>query len=162
MAQANTNDGQSMLAFNDLFIGPATHTSARYCLNFKNKSENQSSSGIIVSTGAGSTGWLSSVVNMSNGVFSTFQPTKSKVKLQMKWDEEKLIYIVREPFLSKHSQANLTAGVITSSNALKIESQMPFNGVIFSDDIEADYLQFNSGCKVEITLAARKAMIVQP
>lgn len=162
MAQASTNDGQSMLAFNDLFIGPSTHTSARYCLNFKNKSESQSSSGIIVSTGAGSTGWLSSVVNMSNGVFSTFQPTKAKVKLQMKWDEEKLIYIVREPFLSKHSQVSLTAGVITSSSSLKIESQMPFNGVIFSDGIEGDYLQFNSGCKVEITLAARKAVIVQP
>jgi NAD kinase len=163
MAQAKTNDGQTMLAFNDLFIGPSTHTSARYCLNFRNKSENQSSSGIIVSTGAGSTGWLSSVVNMSNGVFTTFQATtNTKVALKMKWNDNKLIYIVREPFLSKHSQINLTAGVITASNSLKIDSQMPFNGVIFSDGIEADYLQFNSGCQVEITVADNKAMIVQP
>ena len=101
MALAKTNDGQSMLAFNDLFIGPSTHTSARYCLNFRNKSENQSSSGIIVSTGAGSTGWLSSVVNMSNGVFTTFQSTNTKVALKMKWDDEKLVYVVREPFLSQ-------------------------------------------------------------
>lgn len=162
MALAKTNDGQSMLAFNDLFIGPSSHTSARYCLNFQNLSENQSSSGIIVSTGAGSTGWLSSVMNMSNGVFSTFQFTKAKVTLKMKWDDEKLVYVVREPFLSKHSQVNLTAGVITSSSILKIESQMPFNGVIFSDGIEADYLQFNSGCQAEISLAGKKAMIVQP
>lgn len=162
MAQAITNDGQSILAFNDLFIGPSTHTSARYSLSFGDKSESQSSSGIIVSTGAGSTGWLSSVMNMSNGVFSVFQPTNARVALKMKWDDNRLIYVVREPFQSKHSQINLTAGVITPRHSLKVESQMPFNGVIFSDGIEADYLQFNSGCQVEITLAAKKATIVQP
>lgn len=162
MAQATTNDGQSLLAFNDLFIGPSTHASARYSLSFNNRSENQSSSGVIVSTGAGSTGWLSSVMNMSNGVFSIFQPTSAKVAMKMKWDDDKLVYVVREPFLSKHSQINLTAGVITPSHKLEIESQMPRNGVIFSDGIEADYIQFNSGCKVEIALAAKKAVIVQP
>lgn len=162
MALASTNDGQSLLAFNDLFIGPATHTSARYSISFKDKSENQSSSGIIVSTGAGSTGWLSSVMNMSNGVFSTFQSHKTKVTLKMEWDDDRLVYVVREPFLSKHSQITLTAGIISSSNSLNIESQMPFNGVIFSDGIESDYLQFNSGCQVHITLAEKKAIIVQP
>ena len=82
--------------------------------------------------------------------------------MKLKWDDDRLVYVVREPFQSKHSQINLTAGVITSSSTLKIESQMPFNGVIFSDGIEADYLKFNSGCQVEITLAASKAVIVQP
>ena len=80
----------------------------------------------------------------------------------MKWDEDKLIYVVREPFLSNHSQINLTAGTITATDSLKVESQMPFNGVIFSDGIEADFLQFNSGCQVEISLANKKAIIVQP
>lgn len=161
MAQAKTNDGQSLLAFNDLFIGPATHTSARYSLRYQNKVENQSSSGIIVSTGAGSTGWLSSIMNMTNGVFSTFQAQKSKVKFSMKWDDDRLVYVVREPFLSKHSQISLSAGIITATSPLRIESQMPFNGVIFSDGIESDFLQFNAGCQVEITLAEKKALMVQ-
>ncbi|MGH2524329.1 MAG: sugar kinase, partial [Anaerolineales bacterium] len=65
MAQAALNDGQSLYAFNDLFIGPRTHVSARYRIEFAGRVENQSSSGIIVSTGAGSTGWLQSIVTGS-------------------------------------------------------------------------------------------------
>jgi NAD kinase len=44
---------QSLLAFNDLFVGRKTHISARYHLTHGRRSENQSSSGIIVSTGGG-------------------------------------------------------------------------------------------------------------
>src|SRR6266571_5474633 len=68
MAEAKLTDGQSLLAFNDLFIGPKTHVSARYRIVWSGKSEPQSSSGVLVSTGAGSTGWLSSVFNMTRGV----------------------------------------------------------------------------------------------
>lgn len=61
-AQAKTNDGQSLLAVNDLFIGPKSHTSARYILQWGDSQEVQSSSGIIVSTGLGSTGWFQSIL----------------------------------------------------------------------------------------------------
>lgn len=61
-AQATTNDGQSLLAVNDLFIGPKSHTSARYILQWNGTEEVQSSSGIIVSTGLGSTGWFQSIL----------------------------------------------------------------------------------------------------
>jgi len=55
MARARLNDGQELLALNDLFIGRRTHVSARYALRVGDYVEDQSSSGIIVSTGAGST-----------------------------------------------------------------------------------------------------------
>jgi NAD kinase len=161
MAQAKTSDGQSLLAFNDLFIGPASHTSARYKITYGTLSESQSSSGLIVSTGAGSTGWLSSVVNMSNGVHSVFQKNSTDIQLKMKWEEDRLAFVVREPFLSKHSAISLTAGFITPQIPLILESNMPFNGVIFSDGIESDYLQFNSGCTVAIGIANQKANIVE-
>jgi NAD kinase len=61
LAQATLADGQTLLGFNDLFIGARSHVSARYRLQIGQASENQSSSGIIVATGAGSTGWLRSV-----------------------------------------------------------------------------------------------------
>lgn len=67
-AQAVTNDGQKMLAVNDLFIGPKSHTSARYILSHGGQAEAQSSSGVIVSTGLGSTGWLQSVLAGALGV----------------------------------------------------------------------------------------------
>ncbi len=160
MAEAKMNDGQTLLAFNDFFIGPSSHTSARYRITYRNKSENQSSSGIIISTGAGSTGWLSSLINMANGIVSTFDQTQKELEMKMKWEDNNLFYVVREPFLSKYSQISLSAGMINNNMKLRVESFMPSNGVIFSDGIEADYLNFNSGSIVEIGVANHKAMIV--
>jgi NAD kinase len=53
MAEASLNDGQRLLAFNDLFIGRQDHVSARYQISFGTQTEKHSSSGIIVSTGRG-------------------------------------------------------------------------------------------------------------
>ncbi|MFN8672313.1 MAG: sugar kinase [Candidatus Sericytochromatia bacterium] len=160
MAEASMNDGQKLLAFNDFFIGPSSHISSRYKITFNNKSENHSSSGIIVSTGAGSTGWLSSILNMSKGILSIFSNQASNINLNLNWEEDKLVFVVREPFQSKYSQASIIAGLIADNNKLIIESFMPSSGVIFSDGIEADYLNFNSGSIVEIGIANQKAVII--
>ena len=45
---------------------------------------------------------------------------------------------------------------------LKVTSQMPTNGIIFSDGIEADYLEFNSGAELTIEVAAKKANLIMP
>ena len=71
MAAAELNDGQSLLAVNDLFIGRQTHVSARYSIKIGGREEHQSSSGIIVSTGLGSTGWLKSVIAGAKGIAGT-------------------------------------------------------------------------------------------
>jgi NAD kinase len=161
LAEARTNDGQHLLAFNDLFIGPGSHTSARYKITYGKRSEDQSSSGIIVSTGAGSTGWLSSLMNMVNGIQSTFSDVRHpEANLSMAWDSDQLAYIVREPFKSKHSGIELAAGMIRNQEKLFVESYMPSNGMIFSDGIEADFISFNAGTKVEIGTAAQKARLV--
>ncbi len=161
MAAAKLNDGQKILAFNDLFIGPSTHTSARYKITLNSETENHSSSGVIVSTGAGSTGWLSSLFNMVNGISKTFHNSYSSIPPnRMEWDATKLIFVVREPFASKYSQINLTAGIINNGAELILESQMPENGIIFSDGIETDYIKFNSGAIATITIAQEKAKLV--
>lgn len=166
MAEALLNDGQRLLAFNDLFIGPVSHTSARYKISFNGISERHSSSGIIVSTGAGSTGWLSSIFNMTNSVVQTFSQQKiytnegNYQRMELNWEDNKLVFITREPFLSKSSQISLSAGIINNENELIIESLMPDNGVIFSDGIEADCLKFNSGAIATIKIADEKAKLV--
>jgi hypothetical protein len=71
-----------------------------------------------------------------------------------------LYFSVREPFTSKMSQATLVFGKIGASQKLVLHSHMPENGVIFSDGIEADYLNFNSGAIAAIGLASRKAHLV--
>ena len=37
---------------------------------------------------------------------------------------------------------------------------MPSGGVVFSDGMEADSLQFNSGVTIEVRLAAQRAQLV--
>jgi len=159
LAEARLNDGQRMLAFNDFFIGIGSHASARYRLEVEGQSESQSSSGILVATGAGSTGWLSSVINMARGV-GAWRGNGQVDDMKMRWEDRRLAWVVREPFVSKMSGAELVAGELTEGRELVIESQMPTNGVIFSDGIEQDFLQFNSGTIVRITVSGQRANLV--
>jgi hypothetical protein len=62
LARARIQNGQELLAVNDFFIGQRTHVSARYIIKHGGLKEPQSSSGVIVSTGLGSTGWMKSVL----------------------------------------------------------------------------------------------------
>jgi NAD kinase len=158
-AEARLNDGQRLLAFNDLFIGAATHVSARYEISFNNKKEEHSSSGIIVSTQAGSTGWMSSIFNMSYGM-QEFVAHQTQAKSQIPLNTHQLLFAVREPFASRKTQTGIQAGIIDESTNLVVESFMPQNGVIFSDGIEADFLKFNSGSIATIGIAKEKAKLV--
>lgn len=163
MAEAYLNDGQRMLAFNDLFIGVRTYTSARYHITFGAQSESQSSSGIIVSTGAGSTGWLSSMFNMAAGIARLLEgQTRPLAPFRLDWEDERLAFVVREPFISKTSRADLVAGIITPETELVLESHTPENGAIFSDGVEADYVSFNSGVIARIRVAQKKTNLVVP
>lgn len=166
MAEASLNDGQSLLAFNDLFIGVRSHVSARYQIQVQERKERHSSSGIIVSTGAGSTGWLSSLFNMANGIWGAFGGAlneASQARLAqpaLDWEAERLIFVVREPFASKTSAAGIVCGVITPQAPLVLQSEMPDGGVIFSDGVEADFLAFNAGAVATIGLAKKKTCLV--
>jgi len=157
-AEARLNDGQRLLAFNDLFIGASSHVSARYKISFNNKTEEQSSSGLIISTQAGSTGWLSSIFNMAYGVAGMFDKNLKLKRPKLK--DNDLLFAVREPFQSVRTQIGITTGILKGQNNLTIESLMPSNGVIFSDGIESDFLKFNSGTIAKIGLANETATLV--
>ncbi|MBN2548980.1 MAG: hypothetical protein JXB15_07480 [Anaerolineales bacterium] len=165
MAEVRLNDGQLLLAFNDLFVGARSHVSARYTIQAAGEHEKHSSSGIIISTGAGSTGWLSSLFNMANGILETFGGLPAEHNpplppLRLDWEAERLVFIVREPFVSKTSSAKLVCGLITPENPIIIHSEMPEGGAIFSDGIESDYLPFNTGSVATIGLSQRKTRLV--
>lgn len=164
MAKATLNDGQSLYAFNDLFIGPRTHISARYRIEYAGQAEDHSSSGIIVSTGAGSTGWLQSIVTgacrVAAGVTETEITPPAPETYRLPWEADELYFTVREPFTSRTSQANIVFGKLGRRQPLVLHSYMPENGVIFSDGIERDYVNFNSGAVATIGLAERKANLI--
>jgi NAD kinase len=160
MAKAELNDGQTLYALNDLFIGHQSHVSARYHLSYKKRGEDQSSSGIIVSTGAGSTGWFRAILTGAAGITGAFSKQKDlnhiKEKYRFDWEADYLYFSVREPFISKYSSAEMVFGKIEGGEYLEIISYMPQKGVIFSDGIESDYMEFNSGSIAKIRLAEKK------
>ncbi|WPA93037.1 sugar kinase [Providencia zhijiangensis] len=156
-AQATTNDGQTLLAVNDLFIGPKSHTSARYSVKWQGQQEFQSSSGIIVSTGLGSTGWFQSIIAGAQAIAGTHSHPLSQ---GFGWDEKRLQFSVREPFRSRMTGTELVFGTIEQTSPLQLESLMPENGVIFSDGIEDDYLNFNAGCIASIGIAETQGLLI--
>jgi NAD kinase len=164
MAEARLNDGQSLLAFNDLFIGVKSHISARYLIQQGKLQEHHSSSGIIVSTGAGSTGWLSSLFNMANGMMTGFEKdakaTRKLPPFHLNWEDEKLVYVVREPFASKMSGAKMVCGYVTPNEPLLLQSEMSEGGLIFSDGVEADFLAFNAGANATVELSKKKTRLI--
>jgi NAD kinase len=183
MAKATLNNGQTLFGVNDLFIGPKTHSSARYLIRSGEASEVQSSSGVIVSTGIGSTGWLkrlltgAAAITQSAGLVLARQAgdipvahsqvegrgarrLRLNVKSEFDWDANYLFCTVREPFPTKTTDASLVFGRVTPETPLTLESRTAENGVIFSDGIEKDFLEFNSGTQALIGIAERKALLV--
>jgi NAD kinase len=161
LAQVSTNDGQTMLAFNDFFLGCKTHTSARYTVELNLQTESQSSSGLIVSTGAGSTGWMSSLFNMAERLSRSVGGGGGLTdRPSLKWEDNNLIWAVREPFISRHSSADMVGGILNGKEELVVGSQMDGNGVIFSDGIENDFIEFNSGSIAAFKVADQKANLV--
>ncbi len=162
MAQVSLNTGERLLGVNDLFIGPRSHTSARYTIHSGDRSESHSSSGVIVSTGLGSTGWLRSILAGATGITASLggAPGVGSRNPAFAWDADYLFFSVREPWPSRTSTAQITFGKVTPEQPLVLTSQMSENGVIFSDGIESDFLQFNSGTVATVSLSGRKGALV--
>ncbi len=163
MAEARLNDGQRLLAFNDFLVGRKDHVSARYTLTWRGTSERQSSSGILVSTGAGSTGWLSSTQNMAESVVRLLAPDRAQPlpRLTLGWEERRLVFVVREPFASRSTGVSLAAGIVEPGEPLVLESLMPEGGALFSDGVAFDSLAFDSGCVATIGPADQAAVLVR-
>lgn len=161
MAEATLSDGQVLRGVNDLFIGPKSHTSALYEIEFGGVKEAQSSSGLIVSTGLGSTAWLKSIVTGSMGIANAVGHGQSSGYESMPWDTDHLIFAVREPFGSRSSQTTLLYGEIEDGQLLTLRSRMPDNGVIFSDGMETDFLRFTAGMEARIGICATKGILVE-
>lgn len=158
LAEVSTNLGQTLLAVNDLFIGPKSHTSARYNLAIDSRSEEQSSSGIIVSTGMGSTGWFKSILAGASGIAG--KAVQQKLQHGFAWDSSFLYYSVREPFPSAVTSCDNVFGKVSKNKLLRLTSRMAENGVIFSDGIESDCIEFNAGTVAEIQLSLLKGCLV--
>lgn len=148
MVEARLGDAQTLRALNELFVGHRSHQSARYCVHHDGVEEYQSSSGVIVATGTGLTGWAKSILTATHN------------SADFECDEEKALFLAREPWPSNISGCSLTAGQIDSDNPLSVFSRMDEGGVIFADGIEKDFLRFDWGLEATITISDRALNMV--
>ena len=159
MAEAVLDDGQRMFGLNDIFVGKMNQISAYYTLSQGKFSEAQSSSGIVVSTGTGSTAWMDAIIAGAYGIVNP--GNQKKVDESFDRDSDYFRYFVREPFKTKTTSCNRITGYIDKNNPLNIISNMAEDGVIFSDGIITDYIIFNAGANVIIRPAETKVQLVR-
>ncbi len=151
MVEARREDGQTLLALNEIYIGHRTHQSSRYRIRFAGQEERHSSSGVIVATGTGGTGWARSI--------ST--PLKEAPALPAPSDP-RLAFFVREAWPSVATGNSVTKGLVERGQPLVLASDMPEDGVAFGDGIESDPIEFLSGHALHIGVADIALNLLKP
>jgi hypothetical protein len=149
MVEARLDGGQHLLALNEIFIGHRSHQSARYRIGWHEIEERQSSSGLIISTGTGSTGWALSIHKERQSRLALLTPNDSE-----------LAFFVREAWPSITTGTSITEGLILPGEHLEVVSEMDSGGVLFGDGIESDSVELLRGQRVIITAAERSLRIV--
>lgn len=148
MLEARIEGGPNLFALNEVFVGHRSHQSARYEITFQEKREAQSSSGIIIATGTGATGWAKSIM------------TATYKNITVPPQDRRALFFAREPWPSKTTGADLAFGIVEPGNNMSILSNMNDGGVIFADGIEEDCLEFGWGKRLTVAIAAKTLNLV--
>lgn len=151
MALAEREDGQKLLALNEVFVGHRTHQSARYTIEVGGTTERHSSSGVLCATGTGATGWTRSIC----------EQRKIEQELPLPADP-RLVWMVREPFPSVSTGVTLDFGILSPDAHLVLRSEMAEGGAIFADGIETDALEFLGGQSVAVRRAEQGLHLIVP
>ena len=148
MVQATLDDGQVLLALNEIYAGHPSHQSARYRLETPaGDLERQSSSGVLVGTGTGSTGWCRSVWGERSSDLALPEP-----------EERRLCWFVREAWPSPATGTSLTEGTLSADERLVVVAESDL--VLFGDGIESDAVPLTWGQKATIAVAARRLRLL--
>ncbi|MGY4983887.1 hypothetical protein ACWCYL_43380 [Streptomyces sp. 900105755] len=151
MVEAVADDTQRLVALNEIYLGTAGHQTARYRLGLEGDGgvvEAQASSGVLVGTGTGATGWLRSV----------WQERGARLPLPAP-SEDRLLWFVREAWPSPATGTSLVAGELTASAALTLTVESD-RLIAFGDGIETDALELTWGQTVRVGACARRLRLV--
>ncbi|GAA4544931.1 NAD(+)/NADH kinase [Streptomyces collinus] len=151
MVEAVADDTQRLVALNEIYLGAAGHQTARYRLGLEGDGgvvEAQASSGVLVGTGTGATGWLRSVWQERGGALRLPAPT-----------ENRLLWFVREAWPSPATGTSLTAGELPAPARLRltVESERL---IAFGDGMESDAVELTWGQTVEVGVCRERLRLV--
>ncbi len=150
MVAARTDDGQRLAALNEIYIGQATHQTARYTLTPPGgRAEPQASSGLIVSTGTGATGWCRSAWLERRSTLTLPAPA-----------EQRLAWFVREAWPSPATGTSCTEGDLAAGQALTLTAESD-HLVVFGDGVESDAISLSWGQSARIRLAAQTLRLLR-
>ncbi|MEU8576279.1 hypothetical protein [Streptomyces asoensis] len=149
MVEAVADDTQRLLALNEIYLGAAGHQTVRYRLGLDDDGgavEAQASSGVLVGTGTGATGWIRSVWQERGGA------AEAGLRLPRP-TEDRLVWFVREAWPSPATGTSLVAGELTAGGhlTLTVESERL---IAFGDGIESDAVELTWGQRVRVSRAA--------
>ena len=143
MVVARTDDGQELHALNELYAGHRGHQTSRYTLTLPDgRTERQASSGVLVGTGTGATGWCASVA-AERRLHGLPGPC-----------ERRLAWFVREAWPSPGTGTSLTAGGLGEGEQLVLDVRGE-DLVVFGDGMEADRLTLAWGQRLTLTAGPR-------
>jgi NAD kinase len=149
MVTASLDDGQELSGVNEVYCGHSSHQSSRYVLSTSDgQRERQSSSGVVVGTGTGATGWCGSIALAVRNPPELPKP-----------DEAALCWFVREAWSSPSTGVSAVAGRLTGYQRLQLTCESE-KLVVFADGLEADHLELSWGQRVRIGLSGRSLSLV--
>jgi hypothetical protein len=149
MVTAETDDGQRLTGLNEIYLGQPTHQTARYTLRLPDgRAEAQASSGLIVSTGTGATGWCR----------SAWLERKSSLVLPAP-EEGRLAWFVREAWPSPATGTSFTEGTLSDGQEMEVTAESD-RLVLFGDGIEADTIPLTWGQSARLRLADRSLRLL--
>ena len=149
MVTAVIDDGQELTALNEIYLGQPTHQTARYTLRVPGgQTEAQASSGLIVATGTGGTGWCRSAWLERHSSLALPAPT-----------EARLAWFVREAWPSPATGTALTEGSLAGGEALEVTAESD-QLVLFGDGVESDTVPLTWGQTARLRISSRSLRLL--
>ncbi|MCZ4510127.1 hypothetical protein O3Q52_18405 [Streptomyces sp. ActVer] len=151
MVEAVADDTQRLVALNEIYLGAVGHQTARYRLGLEGDGgvvETQASSGVLVGTGTGATGWIRSVWQERGSALPLPHPT-----------EDRLVWFVREAWPSPATGTSRVAGRLSASSrlSLTVESERL---IAFGDGMEGDAVELTWGQTVRVGVCGERLRLV--
>ncbi|WP_030246225.1 NAD(+)/NADH kinase [Streptomyces sp. NRRL S-350] len=149
MVEAVADDTQRLLALNEVYVGQPGHQTARYRVAVDDEEpERQASSGVLIGTGTGATGWCRSAWLERGGPVALPEAAAPT-----------LTWFVREAWPSPTTGTSRTHGVLDHGRRLLLTVESD-RLVAFGDGIETDALELTWGQSIRIGIAKTRLRLL--